>query len=127
MDTYVPIRNEGIMAARQLGEVMVNCGITTEEAGKALKQISDILASIQWTHNEITAIKDGLEDLRYICDSHEHDLICRTDALEVKLNDLRSALDAKTENPNQKSDLEIFNRIVPSEEFLKLEGNIFLN
>lgn len=106
---------------------MANYGITAEEAGIALKQISDILASVQWTHNEITAIKDSLDDLRYICDSHEHDLICRTDALEVKLNNLRSALDEKTENPKQKDDLEIFSRIEPSDNFLKIEGNIFLN
>lgn len=121
------IMSEGIVMAHQLGEVMANYGITAEEAGRALQQMSDILASIQWTHNEITAIKDSLDDLRYICDSHEHDLICRTDALEVKLSDLRSALDAKTENPKQKSDLEIFNRIEPSDNFLKLEGNIFLD
>ena len=90
---------------------MVNYGISAEEAGRALKQMSDILASIQWTNNEITAIKDNLDDLRYICDSHEHDLICRTDALEVKLSNLRSVLDEKTEKPKQKDDLEIFNQI----------------
>ena len=127
IDTYIPTMDEGIIIARQLGEVMANCGITAEEAGKALKQMSNVLESIQWASNKITAVKDSLDDLRYICDSHEHDLICRTDALKVKLDDLRSALNEKTENPNQKSDLEIFNRIVPSEEFLKLEGNMFLN
>lgn len=88
---------------------MANYGFSAEKAGRALKQLSDRLAEIQWAHTEITAIKDSLDDLRYTCDSHEHDLICRTDALEVKLNDLRSALDEKTENPKQKDDLEIFN------------------
>lgn len=126
-DYYAPIMNERIVVAHQLGEVMANCGITAEEAGRALKQMSDRLAGIQQTHDEITAIKNSLDDLRYICDNHEHDLICRTDALEVKLSDLRSALDEKTENPKQKDDLEIFSRIVPSDNFLKLEGNIFLD
>ena len=48
-----------------------------------------------------------------------------TAMMEIDL--LRPATDAKTEDPKQKSDLEIFSWIVPSEEFLKLEGNMFLN
>lgn len=47
--------------------------------------------------------------------------------LEKAVSHLRSVLDAETEKPNRKSDLEIFSRIVPSEDFLKLEGNIFLD
>jgi hypothetical protein len=55
------------------------------------------------------------------------EVLMRLDALEETIADLRSALDAETENPNQKSDLEISNRIVPSDAFLKLEDNIFLD
>lgn len=51
----------------------------------------------------------------------------RIDELYEAQSDLRSVADATTDIPNQKYDLEIFNRIVPSEEFLKLEGNMFLN
>ena len=51
----------------------------------------------------------------------------RLDLVEEKLSQLEPVPDAKTENPNQKSDLEIFDRIIPSEGFLKLEGNMFLN
>lgn len=130
MDTYLPTMDEAIMTARQLGEVMANYGISAEEAGRALKQLSDRLAEIQWAHTEITAIKDSLDDLRYTCDSHEHDLICRTDALEVKLDDLRSALNEKTENPKQKDDLEIFNRIEENPflpGFIDLDSEAFLN
>lgn len=129
MDAYIPTMDEATMAARQLGEVMANYGISAEETGRALKQLSDLLAGIQWAHTEITAIKDSLDDLRYICDSHEHDLICRTDALEVKLSNLRSALDEKTENPKQKSDLEIFNRIEKNPflpGFIDLDSEAFL-
>lgn len=32
-----------------------------------------------------------------------------------------------TAKPKQKSDLEIFSRIEPSEDFLKLEGNMFIS
>lgn len=51
----------------------------------------------------------------------------RIDELYGTRSDLRPVADATTDIPNQKYDLEIFNRIVPSEEFLKLEGNIFLD
>ena len=51
----------------------------------------------------------------------------RIDELYGTRSDLRSVLDANAEKPNQKDDLEIFNRIIPSEDFLKLEGNIFLD
>lgn len=51
----------------------------------------------------------------------------RIDYIEDRLSQLGPAPDAKTENPKQKSDLEIFSQIEPSSEFLKLEDNIFLN
>ena len=61
----------------------------------------------------------------------------RVDILEAEVNELlkykellsqlRPILVEKTENPNQNDDLEIFSQIEPSEEFLNLENNIFLN
>lgn len=80
---------------------------------------------------------DRLED-----ETHQQKsaLECRVMTTEALLSELRSVLDAKTENPNQKDDLEISNRIVPSEDFLILgdigwssdiieldETNMFLN
>ena len=44
----------------------------------------------------------------------------RIDWLEDRISQLEPVPDAKTENPNQKSDLEIFSRIEPSTEFLIL-------
>lgn len=55
------------------------------------------------------------------------EVLMRLGAIEETLADLRSVLDAETEKPNRKSDLEISNRIVPSDAFLKLENNIFLD
>lgn len=68
------------------------------------------------------------------------ELLARIEVLEEEMSDIRSVLDDKTENPKQKDDLEIFNRIVPSEDFLILgdigwsddiinldKTNIFLN
>lgn len=60
------------------------------------------------------------------------------DAIEQNrksLDCLRSVTDAITENPNQKDDSEIFNAIVPTEEFVIKysnivwddDGNMFLN
>lgn len=46
---------------------------------------------------------------------------CRMDAIEETLAYIGSATNAKTENPNLKSDLEILNRIIPSKEFLEIE------
>lgn len=48
------------------------------------------------------------------------EVLMRLEALEEEMSDIRSALDEKTENPKQKDDLEILNRIVPSEDFLIL-------
>ena len=62
--------------------------------------------------------------------------ICVNEADISELQDkLRSVSDATTENPNQKDDLEIFNRIVPTEAFIKYtemieweeSDNMFLN
>lgn len=58
----------------------------------------------------------------------QNGLNCRTSVLEMEIDELRSALDAKTENPNQKGDLEIFNQILGNNYFLNFGGNnIFLN
>lgn len=47
--------------------------------------------------------------------------------LQKDVDQLRSALDAMTVKPKQKDDLEISNRIVLSEDFLKLEDNMFIS
>ena len=47
--------------------------------------------------------------------------------LQKDIDQLRSALDAMTVKPKQKDDLEISNRIVLSEDFLKLEDNMFIS
>lgn len=62
--------------------------------------------------------------------------MCNSEASISELQDkLRSVSDAITENPNQKDDLEIFDRIVPTEAFIKYtemieweeSDNMFLN
>ena len=106
---------------------MQSMGISAYEMTNAIKRMNEVLSRLEYHSDEITAIKDDLHDLRYETENIQSGLDCRTAVLEMEISDLRSAMDAKTENPNQKGDLENFSWIVPSDEFLKLEGNMFLN
>ena len=111
----------------ELGQAMSRMGVSADEMISAIKRMNEALSRLQYHSNEITAIKDDLHDLRYEVENTYHELSNRATVTEMELDDLRSAMDAKTENPKQKNDLEIFSWIVPSDEFLKLEGNMFLN
>ena len=114
-------------AASYLSAALSQVGCTAEQMTDALRNISHLLAQVNWASNEITAIKDDLADLHYHCEGRDGNLSARIDLCEYQLSELRSARDAKPENPKQKSGLEIFSRIVPCDEFLKLEGNMFLD
>ena len=89
---------------------------------EALRKLSELMQQMDWATTEITAIKDSMSDLRYDVDCADATNSARTDLVEMQIDELRSVLDAKTENPNQKGGLEISNRIVPSEDFLILGG-----
>ena len=114
-------------AAVSLSSVVAQVGCTADQMTKALKDLADLMKRMDWAATEITAIKDDLADLHYDCEGRDGNLSARIDLCEYQLNELRSAMDAKPENPKQKSDLEIFSRIVPCDEFLKIEGNMFLD
>lgn len=127
-------------ATISLSSVVAQVGCTTQQMTEALRKLSELMQQMDWATTEITAIKDDLADLHYDCEGRDGNLSARIDLCEYELNELRSATDAKTENPNQKSGLEISNRIVPSEDFLILgdigwsediikldETNMFLN
>ena len=114
-------------AAVSLSSVVAQVGCTADQMTKALKDLADLMKRVDWATTEITAIKDDLADLHYDCEGRDGNLSARIDLCEYQLNELRPATDAKTETPKQKSDLEIFSWIVPSDDFLKLEDNMFLN
>ena len=105
-----------------LSSALAQVGCTTDQMTEALRNISDLLSRMNWASNEITAIKDSLEDMRYDIECADAGLQCQIDVVNMKIDELRPATNAKTENPNQKSDLEISSQIVPSEEFLILGG-----
>ena len=89
----------------------------------SLTCIADAVGTISATTDEMIEAMSKLAQLM-------KDMECanaRINCLEDRISQLEPVPDIKTENPNQKSDLEIFNRIIPSVEFLKLEGNMFLN
>ena len=126
-DTAYGIAPSADDAAAYLSAALTQVGCTTDQMTEALRNISHLLAQVDWASNEITAIKDNLADLHYNCEGRDGNLSARIDLCEYQLNELRSAMDAKPENPKQKSDLEIFSRIIPCDEFLKIEGNMFLD
>ena len=109
-------------AMANLSSVMAQVSCTTNQMTEALNDLADLMKRMDWATTEITAIKDNLADLCYHCEGRDGNLSARIDLCEYQLNELRSATDAQTENPNQKSGLEISNRIIPSEEFLILGG-----
>ena len=96
---------------QDLGKAMQSMGISAYEMTNAIKRMNEVLSRLEYHSDEITAIKDDLHDLRYETENIQNGLDCRTAVLEMELSDLRSAMDAKTENPNQKGDLEIFSQI----------------
>ena len=115
---------------QDLGRAMQSTGISAYDMTNAIMRMSEVLSRLEYHSNEITAIKDSLHDLKYETKNIQSGLDCRTAVLEMELNDLRSAMDAKTEKPNQKGDLEIFSQIevnpflpnfvdLDSEEFLQ--------
>lgn len=109
-------------AVVSLSSVVAQVGCTADQMTEALRKISELMKQMDWATTEITAIKDSMSDLKYEVECADAACSARTDLVELQVSELRSALDAKTENPNQKDGLEISNRIVPSEDFLILGG-----
>ena len=105
---------------QELGRAMQSFGISAYEMCDNIRRMNEVLNRLDYHGTEITAIKDSLHDLKYDTENIQSGLDCRTAVLEMELSDLRSALDAKTENPNQKGDLEIFSQITWDEDFLKI-------
>lgn len=91
--------------------------------------MNEVLGRLEYMENEVTAIKDNLHDLRYETENIQNGLDCRTAVLEMELSDLRSAMDAKTENPKQKGGLEISSQIEVNPflpNFIDLDSEDFL-
>ena len=105
---------------QSLAQAMANTGVTAHEMTNAIMRMNEVLSRLEYHSDEITAIKDDLHDLRYETENIQSGLDCRTAVLEMEISDLRSAMDVKTENPNQKCDLEISSQIVWDEEILKI-------
>ena len=96
---------------QDLGHAMQSMGVTAYQLVNTIARLNEALSRIEYHSDEITAIKDDLHDLRYETENIQSGLDCRTAVLEMEISDLRSAMDAKAENPNQKGDLENFSQI----------------
>ena len=124
----LPSMNQFSSQLQDLARAMSSTGVSAYEMTEAIRRMSEVLSRLEYHSNEITAIKDGLHDLRYETEGIQQGLDCRTAVLEMELSDLRSAMDAKADKPKQKGDLEIFSPIVWDEDFLKFgDSNMFLN
>ena len=124
----LPSMNQFSSQLQDLARAMSSTGISAYEMTQAIKKMSEVLSRLEYHSNEITAIKDDLHDLRYETENIQSGLDCRTAVLEMEINDLRSAMDEKTETPNQKGDLEIFSRIEQNpflSGFVDLDSNDF--
>lgn len=114
---------------QDLGHAMQSMGITAYELVSTITRLNEALTRLEYHSDEITAIKDDLHDLRYETENIQSGLDCRTAVLEMEISDLRSAMDAKTENPNQKGDLEIFSQIEVNPflpEFVDLDSEEYI-
>lgn len=107
----LPSMNQFSSQLQDLARAMSSVGVSAYDAAQALRRMNEVLGRLEYMENEVTAIKDNLHDLRYETENIQSGLDCRTAVLEMEINDLRSAMDEKTETPNQKGDLEIFSRI----------------
>lgn len=107
----LPSMNQFSSQLQDLARAMSSVGVSAYDAAQALRRMNEVLGRLEYMENEVTTIKDSLHDLKYETEGIQQGLDCRTAVLEMELSDLRSAMDAKTENPNQKGDLEIFSQI----------------
>lgn len=112
-----------------LAQAMSATGVTAYQMTEAIKRMSEVLSRLEYHSNEITAIKDDLHDLQTETENIRCGLDGRTAVLEMELSDLRSAMDAKTENPKQKGGLEISSQIEVNPflpNFIDLDSEDFL-
>lgn len=125
----LPSMNQFSSQLQDLARAMSSVGVSAYDAAQALRRMNEVLGRLEYVENEVTAIKDSLHDLKYETENIQSGLDCRTAVLEMEINDLRSAMDAKTENPNQKGDLEIFSQIEQNpflSNFVDLDSEEFL-
>ena len=107
----LPSMNQFSSQLQDLARAISSVGVSAYDAAQALRRMNEVLGRLEYMENEVTTIKDSLHDLKYETEEIQQGLDCRTAILEMELSDLRSAMDAKTENPNQKGDLENFSQI----------------
>ena len=125
----LPSMNQFSSQLQDLARAMSSAGVSAYDAAQALRRMNEVLGRLEYIENEVTVIKDNLHDLRYETENIQNGLDCRTAALEAEISDLRSAMDAKTENPNQKGGLEISSQIEVNPflpNFVDLDSEDFL-
>lgn len=101
----------------------------------AISCVDTLSNSVSLMGIDIEEMSRELKKLQQAFEILGHRMLCNeTDIIDLQYK-LRSVSDATTENPNQKDDLEISDRIVPTEAFIKYtemieweeSDNMFLN
>lgn len=112
-----------------LNEIYFNTVEATVSSVDTLSNCINLMGvDIEDMSNQVKKLQEAFEMLGHRISSNETNISDLQDKL-------RSVSDATTENPNQKDDLEIFDRIVPTEAFIKYtemieweeSDNMFLN
>ena len=120
----LPTMDEATANAQRLGEAMRRVGISADRAAENIARISELLARMECVEGmmdyKISSRVGSIETKAALLENKMSRSENRIYEIERDLHDLRSAMDAKTENPNQKGDLEIFSQIEWDESFLKI-------
>ena len=120
----LPTMDEATANAQMFGEAMSRVGISANQAAENIARISELLARMECIEGvmdyKIASRVGSIETKAALLENKVSRSENRIYEVERNLNDLRSAMDAKTEKPNQKSDLEIFSQIEWDESFLKI-------
>lgn len=132
MEFSLPTMDFVTSHVQDFGRALASFGLNADQAAEAIARVSEALSRLDiiesvidcGIESKVGRVEVETDLLKNRSNRIERDVFL----LREDLNDIRSALDAKTEKPNQNSDLEIFNQIVWDEHFLKFgPSNIFLD
>lgn len=110
----LPTMNQFSSQVQALANAMSSTGVSAYEMTEAIKRMNEVLSRLSVLESRMDHAECEVYEAKRDAERVMETLDGRTAVLEVELNDLRSALDEKTETPNQKGDLEIFSQIEPN-------------
>ena len=115
MEFSLPTMDFVTSHVQDFGRALASFGLNADQAAEAIARVSEALSRLDviesvidyGIESKVGRVEVETDLLKNRSNRIERDVFL----LREDLNDIRSALDAKTEKPNQNSDLEIFNQI----------------